>query len=142
MLQRIIYFSARTESGASLEQLAAEAAERNSETNITGLLVASLRWFVQVLEGEREDVNHLFQAICQDKRHANVTLVAAEEIAGYSYPEWSMNCLEDVERVARLWCGGKDDGLCNPSGMSARQIQDFLQLAAFELLTKRLAQAS
>jgi hypothetical protein len=46
--------------------------------------------FIQILEGERSNVNRLYATIIKDKRHQNVELVSIEEIQNRRFPEWSM----------------------------------------------------
>lgn len=68
-----------------------EASEKhNVELGITGLLLASDRHFIQVLEGSRANVNELYDIIVKDKRHNSIELVSYKPIAERAFPEWSM----------------------------------------------------
>jgi hypothetical protein len=46
--------------------------------------------FVQVLEGGRDEVCDLFNAIVQDQRHEGVRLLLFEEIAERQFQGWTM----------------------------------------------------
>jgi hypothetical protein len=45
---------------------------------------------MQVLEGNREDVHEIFEAICKDPRNTGVVKLAEEEIESRDFPDWSM----------------------------------------------------
>jgi hypothetical protein len=62
----------------------------NEAAGITGLLLYSGGGFLQVLEGEREDVELLYASIENDPRHGEVTLVRAREQTEREFPDWSM----------------------------------------------------
>lgn len=62
----------------------------NSARDITGVLIYLHRTFFQVLEGEEETVNDVFEKIQKDKRHINVTLIEKKPIDEREFPYWSM----------------------------------------------------
>ena len=45
----------------------------NYSKNITGILLYNEGTFIQILEGEQQFLNPLFESIKQDKRHNNIT---------------------------------------------------------------------
>jgi hypothetical protein len=79
-LTRLTYYSENQldpAQGSVVAQLAKilSASNRNNKPgNITGALVFDDLWFLQVLEGDREDVWHTFERIKDDERHSRVTL--------------------------------------------------------------------
>ncbi len=137
MLQRLTYFSDRISGAIDVEALVGQAAARNRERDITGLLIADGDVFLQVLEGERAALSALFQTISRDPRHANVVLVDVEEIAASSFPNWGMGQLSDTTRARQLWSSAH--GAFEPREMSARQIRDFVRSVSFELLGRQAA---
>ncbi|UOQ68734.1 BLUF domain-containing protein [Hymenobacter volaticus] len=62
----------------------------NTEHHITGLLLCSEGRFVQLLEGTEADVQELFAAIKQDRRHKQVQLLHQGVAQKRCFPEWSM----------------------------------------------------
>jgi len=64
--------------------------KRNAASNISGVLLAAGRTYMQVLEGEKEMVMATFDRIRADRRHDNVTLLAAEIVDERLFPAWSM----------------------------------------------------
>ena len=62
----------------------------NSSVGITGVLLYVRGSFIQVLEGEKEAVESLFEHIRQDTRHTNVTLLLSRIITQRLFPDWAM----------------------------------------------------
>jgi hypothetical protein len=62
----------------------------NKKENITGVLCQGSGLFLQVLEGERSQVNLLYARIMSDRTHRNVELLSMEEISHRRFGQWSM----------------------------------------------------
>ncbi|MBN2800474.1 MAG: BLUF domain-containing protein [Deltaproteobacteria bacterium] len=88
----LIYSSVATRDFAAdeLVELAARSAANNASLDITGILLFSEGSFFQVLEGDAEELDPLFQRIAQDPRHTAVTMVIREPIARRDFADWSM----------------------------------------------------
>ena len=93
MLVRCLYASRAGHAGAgrhrwirSLEQ----SRRNNPPRGITGLLCFTSDVFVQVLEGGRDEVCDLYNAIVCDERHSHVRLLSYEEIAERRFRGWTM----------------------------------------------------
>jgi len=94
-LHRLIYISRSTapdlrEATRRVAGILAVAHRHNAQVGLTGALVHSRRWFAQVLEGEREEVDRLFERIRRDPRHRNVQLLSLQPIRHRSFRSWSM----------------------------------------------------
>jgi hypothetical protein len=92
MLVRCLYASrAKTPMRAQLlDQILDQSRRNNQERGITGLLCFTGDVFVQVIEGGRDEVCELFNAIVRDDRHAGVRLLSYEEIAERRFGSWTM----------------------------------------------------
>jgi hypothetical protein len=75
---------------ADLLDLLTEARQFNAAHDLTGLLLFQDGHFLQVLEGEPEQVRSLFQRIKKDPRHNQVELIFEEIVSQSEYPDWSM----------------------------------------------------
>lgn len=73
-----------------LLELLTKARAHNTEQGITGLLLFQDGHFLQVLEGEMDQVRNLFKQITRDERHHQVTLLFEEFVSQPQYPDWSM----------------------------------------------------
>jgi len=89
---RIIYISRSTRvfERKELHDLLEGSRIRNSEVGITGILLFKNGEFLQVLEGEIENVRALYQKIDKDPRHDDVQLVSEDPCTERSFQKWSM----------------------------------------------------
>jgi len=92
MLVRCLYASRPIEplTGAFLERILEQSRKNNPALGITGLLCVSKDLFIQVIEGGRDEVCDLFNAIVRDDRHQQVRLLIYEEIAERQFGNWTM----------------------------------------------------
>jgi len=106
LLKRVSYISksSRPFTRADIDQLAADAAERNRPKGITGMLMSSGDIFYQVLEGPVEMVDELFQKIAADPRHRDVLVLSAQdEVEDRQFPTWAMKKVNlDEGALSRL----------------------------------------
>ena len=92
MLVRLLYVSqpvgpiTTTTTTLILEKSSAH----NKKENITGVLCQGSGLWLQVLEGERSQVNLLYARIMADTVHHNVELLSMEEITHRRFGHWSM----------------------------------------------------
>jgi hypothetical protein len=92
MLVRCLYVS-RSASPIGpdvLDPILDQSRANNPKQGITGLLCYRDDIFVQVLEGGRDAVCELFNAIVRDKRHKDVRLLMFEEIDERRFNNWGM----------------------------------------------------
>ncbi len=92
MLVRCLYASrpAQPLSGPYLDGILQQSRKNNPALGITGLLCVSDNLFIQVIEGGRDEVCDLFNAIVRDDRHQHVRLLIYEEIAERQFGNWTM----------------------------------------------------
>ena len=67
-----------------------QARSDNQKRRITGALLLSADWFVQVLEGDETVVRSLYADIERDRRHTEVELLSAERVSERVFARWSM----------------------------------------------------
>jgi hypothetical protein len=107
MPYRLIYSSEATEEMArtDLEQMLVESRLRNAKRGITGVLVFVDGVFLQILEGERDDVEDLMTSIRRDPRHRNIKVFHEEEIDRRAFPAWRMAYLSPRAEEVSAWAG-------------------------------------
>ena len=91
-LVQLVYVS-KTKEGFNDQDI--QTILENSKTNneargITGLLTFNHNYFLQCLEGSREEVNRTYQAILQDSRHSDIVILNYEQIDYRYFGGWSM----------------------------------------------------
>ena len=88
----LTYESIATEKikGEEMEELLKKARANNERDGITGCLIYYKGGFDQLLEGDREKIEILYEKIKKDTRHKNVTLFSDDEISKRTFPNWGM----------------------------------------------------
>ncbi|MDF7812766.1 BLUF domain-containing protein [Hymenobacter sp. YC55] len=88
----IIYISraVRPLSDQDLQLLLDQCRRDNAQHNVTGVLFYSHGNIAQLIEGEAEVLEPLFEKISRDGRHSNVMKLVDKPINIRSFSEWSM----------------------------------------------------
>lgn len=63
---------------------------RNKAHDITGVLVYCNKHFFQIIEGEKESIQELYESISVDSRHDNIVKLQENEISKRHFESWSM----------------------------------------------------
>ena len=92
MLVRLLYASrpAAPLTTSIVDAILAQSQEGNQAKGITGILCYNDELFLQVLEGGRDEVCELFNAIVRDRRHEHVRILSYEEIPERRFGGWTM----------------------------------------------------
>ena len=100
MLVRCLYASRPSAScdGRALDRILEQARKNNPALGLTGLLCVSNNLFVQVLEGGRDEVCEIYNAIARDGRHQQVRLLIYEEISERRFGNWTMGQI-NIDRL-------------------------------------------
>ena len=67
-----------------------QSREKNLRLGITGMLLYSEGNFMQMLEGDRQVVLELYDAIRNDYRHKGVMTIRSDNIEERNFEDWSM----------------------------------------------------
>lgn len=106
MLVRLLYVSRAVgpQTGTVTAQILGACEAHNAAHGITGVLCQGQGLYLQLLEGQRADINALYLRIAQDRRHRDVQLLGFDEIGQRRYPGWSMAhvLLPDDDAMVRL----------------------------------------
>lgn len=93
-MQSLLYVSRsvipQQEAGVRVSELAAQAAESNAASKITGALIFSGEHFAQILEGDSTSLNQLMASISRDPRHVEATTLFRFEIAKRRFEGWDL----------------------------------------------------
>ena len=79
-----------TDRRTELGKLFSEARSNNKKLELSGALLLSAEWFVQVLEGDEETVRGLYTRIEKDPRHERVSLLESGDVDGRLFSRWAM----------------------------------------------------
>lgn len=103
-MHRLLYTSeadlpATGDAESDVRALARSAAARNADLGITGALIHVEGTFIQVLEGELDRLETIFESICCDFRHRDVRLIDLVPIKARLFDRWDMACLAAGEQT-------------------------------------------
>ncbi len=86
-----------------VEDILAEANARNSAKNITGCLIYHNKSFVQILEGNKKDVLHIYEKIIEDKRHHSIKMLWENDVENRCFTEWNMAYHQPEDKNLKLY---------------------------------------
>jgi len=88
----LIYVSSASQemSEENLLFLLEQSRSRNKRQNVTGMLLYAKGNFFQVLEGEKSDVEEIYEAIENDGRNKGNIVIEKKDISERTFPDWSM----------------------------------------------------
>ena len=102
----VVYVSSSTQTFAQsdLQTLLQKARDKNTQLDLTGMLLYKDGNFMQVLEGKEEVVTELVEIIKRDTRHKGVLELLRGTSEQRMFPNWSMGYrdLADKEVVKTL----------------------------------------
>ena len=110
-MKRIIYISKLTTpiSCEDIESIGVVSNRNNSRINITGILVFFEKMFFQIIEGDDEKVDQLYNKIGNDKRHHDILRLKTEyDVEQRLFPNWNMktinldNNVDDLLRPIKI----------------------------------------
>ena len=115
-----------------LMDILTEAVNFNSRHNITGVLYYGNGYFLQYLEGEREQIEVLFsKSILRDSRHHNCEIIFMEPSKNRSFERWSMKFAPINTKIREFFKQHHVDEF-NPYLLSTQSIPSFIQLLVDE----------
>lgn len=105
MLHQIIYTSAALPSATidDFKDIAIHAEQNNKTLDVTGLLLFTDGVVFQVLEGEKDVVETLYDRIKRDSRHSSIVKMISRSTPKREFSKWSMGFAEmSHEHVSEL----------------------------------------
>lgn len=92
MINHLLYVSQskRVFSEDDLYNLLDRARKKNEAYGITGMLIYHSSVFLQLIEGDKENVQAVFQKIKADERHSNIIVLSDEMVPKRLFEHWTM----------------------------------------------------
>ena len=125
-LHRLIYFSRPVVNGPEDINEILKASYRNNDAQaISGILLFTCDWYLQVIEGISERLTNAFLIIGHDSRHKDVQLSSFKQIDERAFPEWGMHYVshspESLQKYHHFFAARR----FNPSEMSPATLEKF-----------------
>ena len=92
-MKRLTYISRLSKplSQAEIEEIGMISGRNNQPNNITGVLIYVSGLFFQIIEGEGNRINRLYEKILSDERHTDILCLKTEyDVRERLFPDWSM----------------------------------------------------
>jgi hypothetical protein len=91
-MHRLLYISTARQpfAAAELDALLRVSRRNNAAVRVTGLLIASGRRFLQVLEGPEEPVHATYERIRRDPRHFATVVLSDQPVTDRLFGGWAM----------------------------------------------------
>lgn len=88
----LIYISTAVElmTEADLIKILVDSRDNNKAKNITGMLLYGDGTFIQVLEGDEQDIADTYSKIEKDRRHKSLTVLVTGKLTKRNFPDWAM----------------------------------------------------
>lgn len=79
-----------------------QSRRNNPKDDVGGALYYGDGSFFQCLEGERTDVDRVFDKISKDPRHRDIKVLACREVDQRQFSHWSMKFVSTLEDIQKL----------------------------------------
>ena len=145
---RLLYFSENTigKSGgallAELRTILATSIRNNEAAGITGALVFDDDFFLQALEGDRDQVWKTLKRIEDDERHVNVTIIDARQTDDRLFANWWMGLARRDDQTEAVFAPHLKNGRWQPKDMTSTDVVEMMTALAKSGLSRRLAAAA
>lgn len=128
MLVRLVYVSYANTAmpDSEIKQILEKSQANNKKAKVGGVLIYSDRYFLQCLEGEREEINQTYLRIAKDSRHNKCVAIAYSQINSRLFPAWSMAYVSFNGLGNGLVFKYSEKGLFKPYEYTAAQAMEFL----------------
>ena len=132
-LHRLIYISRPVINGPEdIQEILKVSLRNNNSEAISGILLFTCDWFLQIIEGSSERLTNTFIRIGHDSRHKAVQLSSFEKINERAFPEWGMQYVshdsESLKKYHHFFAARRFD----PSEMSPATLEKFALSATIE----------
>jgi len=124
---RLVYYSRalRDMSLQDIQNILSTARHNNAELEICGMLCYESNWFIQALEGDRDEVNELYLEIADDPRHDNIVIISYDYVDSCIFPNWHMGYASNSGLVNQMLTQFGMETL-DPEQLTAAQALEFL----------------
>lgn len=128
-LTRLIYVSSVSDgfSKEDILDIKQTANNFNGDHGITGALYFNYKFFLQALEGGRQEVNDLYLKIIKDKRHYNPLILDYSNVDVRVFDKWSMNIIYDSKPSRELLIKYQTTDKFNPYSLSSTASLELLK---------------
>lgn len=133
VLCRLVYCSEAVSSLAypELKDIMEKSEKNNTPVGISGMLCYGNDKFLQILEGDREEVSATYERILKDDRHKKSQIIEFVEVENRLFMNWSMKVVQMGEqfpkKVKELSMKYSSYPEFEPTVMNSKQCLEFMK---------------
>ncbi|BFM51304.1 BLUF domain-containing protein [Marinomonas sp. THO17] len=101
-----------------IKQILSSAERNNGKQHVTGMLTFDRRYFLQCLEGGRENVNQVYHRIARDPRHQRLEILDYQCVPHRAFANWNMGYLQNTQTLIELFYKYSPSNQFDPYQMS------------------------
>ena len=94
----------------------------NKDRNITGALIFNKDYFVEIIEGSREEVSRTFAQIAKDNRHSDPVILECTPVDARQFDCWSMSYAGSSPQALAVYQKFGSDDQLRPENMTAASL--------------------
>jgi len=104
VINHLVYSSTASEEHkpALMESILEASVRNNKKVEVTGLLLYRFGHFIQLLEGEINDVTSVYNRVSKDKRHSKIQIISQFQTNSRLFATWNMGCIRNKDVVAKI----------------------------------------
>lgn len=124
-MHNIIYYSTpvieafRNKALQEIKQILNTARTNNEKNGITGALLYTPKYFIQILEGEREALRETLTIISKDPRHTNIKIAHQGPIDERNFSKWTMAYIDESLLPKDFWDRYSTNNTFSPEDIKA-----------------------
>ena len=105
------------------------ARRENLKRDITGMLFYDQGKFIQILEGEQEQLTSLMEKISHDPRHKNIEVLIDTSVSQRELENWNMEAFDISSHIGKDWKLLSDfrDAYVESFKVSANQLSSWIR---------------
>ena len=130
---RLTYASTTTSKPSGIRQdlinILNEAEDHNASHNIYGVLFYGSDYFFQCLEGEKIQIDQLYEKILKDPRHKNIVLLSYQVIEQPRFINWNLKYVLQEPSILEFFQSNQWEKF-NPYALDQDLIDPFLNILA------------
>lgn len=96
-IHHLVYVSEKSQhfSDHDIDDIIEHSQKNNARGMVTGLLINNGKFFIQLLEGKKEEVMRAFHRISSDHRHFRIRILYTADSEARLFPEWAMGLVRE-----------------------------------------------
>jgi hypothetical protein len=131
-LHRIVFYSKNNivSAGVSMKELTKDildsCARYDRHSTLTGALLFNEEYFVQVMEGHRDQISEKMWSLAEDRRHSSMVILGSGRVDRRKFLTWSVGFAGHSEEIDALYLQFCASRTLDPTTMAAECVVNLM----------------